>query len=369
MNEESYRFLNLRDVIVLEKSGLLSRRQVKDHFENLFSSMIIKPYFLPSFSFAHFSTVLRNCGAILSGSVFPLLCGDIALEDFLSTGDVDIFVSLQHIDLLVQVILNNRKRSDIHYHELEADDIGVYRRSFNVPNDGLPITRIVEIRTGGGNGGDNDEHYNDHGFCGIKVQIIGMDSSQPKLDPREVISRFDLDFCKNWYDGSLLHFNDSLISKQSVFHYTGDYVRHRRIKRLIKYSNRGYIIDIQRDGLRCSPDVCPCTLAKEINTFCVAENKLRSRDFDNHALSLVWSSCLLFITCPCLTVKTSSKEKLIKALKSHISVCQRQGENDVVQFLRKIQSDLTTSMELDYLEEMVDDISDVKCCKCVSKVV
>ena len=174
---------------------------------------------------AELSTLLQECGAIISGgSILSSISGD-------NLNDIDIYVNLANSQKLYTGIMNITG-TEISLRISDNSISPPYDSSFMVKNHIL-ARQTLDLRP------LNSEYSN------VIVDFMIVDDVIPVTD---VPKNFDLTFCMNWYDGTDLVFMNPTDVETKTGMLSKDYLEALlngnsfTIKRLEKYTKKGYTI-------------------------------------------------------------------------------------------------------------------------------
>lgn len=202
--------------------------------------------------------ILQETGSKISGSIIleTILHGCENIAWYI--GDIDIY-TIQNKECLIRKIegLTKDKCNIDHWHaqRIYGDGLDEYKvnkcanPSFDTDKYEYIIkdmkVRIEEVSTRSRTIGCKKNEYND--MCSIsfpKVQIINLVSEGKRYGIDYFVDdSFDLDFCKNTFDGKTLN----IINIDSILTKTTDLSKHKypftNMNRIYKYENRGFTIN------------------------------------------------------------------------------------------------------------------------------
>jgi hypothetical protein len=272
-------------------------------FEQNLEEKILQHYRL---TLTEFKDFLTEHDAIVSGSLFSYLCDDFYREEWTKT-DIDIFCHASKHDSLVDAIqqIGETKVDD------DLDSLRTYTSAFNRrpdnrpdnPNYSSPVVKLSNIKF-------------PKRFDVPKIQVIGVryESSNQRFSDfdfaKKVITPFDLDIVRNFYDGHTVVLSPSFVSKVELL--SNIDFSHKTFKRIQKYSLRGFKIIMHDDfELPCSKgdcnlhdDKCQDILKVVSNIYKIFHSPHSSIA---HMVPLLWTSIRLCLKCPYFMSRNSFK--------------------------------------------------------------
>ncbi|ORZ09630.1 hypothetical protein BCR44DRAFT_23427 [Catenaria anguillulae PL171] len=188
----------------LEKMGLLPEDvSCVGEFERKFEQQVLQR---EGIKISDFKNMLQETGSMLSGSVIHMISGDF--ENVIYSFDIDIFTTVEQMD----------KIKDFLYEQIDC--------VCELPNEFFRYLTPGQFTV-----------------CNLltahhKFQIIGHKTSTSAICFQDVVNDFDLDICRNWYDGQSLHLSNSFMQGYETL--TELPRRAKTLERIFKYAARGY---------------------------------------------------------------------------------------------------------------------------------